>query len=183
MPAELKALEAEILAGLKHAMDRHWRLAKDLLVVKPEYLLTVFVADHLSDVLDVNTSIRLERPTARIIGDVWLSSVGWNRIRREYSKWKGRNGRVDIYISQDLPLRSAVIELKNLDPTAVEIREDVKRLCDLLAIQASTSALEAGYLAFPTSTDWTLGLLKEVNASVTGNSIVPLSEYHVTCEA
>ncbi len=74
-------------------------------------------------------------------------------------------------------------EKYKVDPTAVEIREDVKRLCDLLAIQASTSALEAGYLAFPTSTDWTLGLLKEVTASVTGNvRIVPLSEYHVTCE-
>jgi hypothetical protein len=183
MPPELNALETEILAAIRCGMDRHWRLAKDLLVVKPEYLLTAFVADHLSDVLDVNTSIRLERPTARIIQDVWLSSVGWNRFFREYTKWKGRNGKVDIYISQDPPLRCVAIELKNLDPTVVEIRKDVKRLCDLLAIQASTSPLEAGYLAFPTSTDWTSGLLKEISASVTGDvHLTPLSEYQVTGE-
>ena len=76
-----------------------------------------------------------------------------------------------------------VIELKNLDPTVVEIRKDVKRLCDLLAIQASTSPLEAGYLAFPTRTDWTSGLLKEVSASVTGDvHLTSLSEYQVTGE-
>jgi hypothetical protein len=183
MSPQLKALETEILAALRCGMDRHWRLAKDLLVVKPEYLLTAFVADHLSGVLDVNTSIRLEWPTSKIIQDVWLSSVGWNRYAFKYTKWKGRNGKVDIYISQNPPLKCVVIELKNLDPTVAEIRKDVQRLCDLLAIQASTSPLEAGYLAFPTRTDWTSGLLEEVRASVTGDvHLTPFSEYQATGE-
>ncbi len=183
MYPHLNALETEILAALKHAMDRHWRLAKDLLVVKPEYLLTAFVADHLSDVLDVNTSIRLERPTGQIIKDVWFSSIGWQRLFREYTSWQGRNGKVDIYISQDPPLRCAVIELKNLDPTVGEIHKDVKRLCDLLAVQASTSPLEAAYLAFPTSTDWTVGLLSKLSTSVTRDVVMtPFCEYQVTGE-
>lgn len=167
MPPDLKALEAEIHKALKHGMDRHWHLAKDMLRVKPEYLLTAFVADHLSGVLEFETSIRLEEPTSRIIHQIWLSSAGWGQLHRKHEKWKGRNGKVDIFIAQEGPARCAVLELKNLDPPATEVRKDVKRLCDLLAIQSAASPLVAGYLAFPTTMDWTKGLLKTVQSSTT----------------
>ena len=177
----LATLETEILKGLKRGMDRHWLLSKDTLEVKPEYLLTVFVADHLCDVLGLETSIRLERPTPQIIQDIWLFSVGWKRYFREYTKWKGRNGKVDIYIKRDEPQRCAVIELKNLDPPAVEVQKDVTRLCDLLAIQPTTSSLEAGYLAFPTTKDWTKSLLKVIQSSITGNvQLDQGSEFNIT---
>ena len=164
-------------------MDRHWRLAKDLLVVKPEYLLTAFVADFLSDALDPNTSIRLEWPTHQIITDVWLSSVGLSRLFREYTQWKGRNGKVDIYVSQHPPLRCVAIELKNLNPTAAEVRKDVKRLCDLLDVQASASPLEAGYLVFPTSAEWPQEPLREICSRVTSKVHLTLfSHYQITHE-
>lgn len=183
MPPDLNALETEILVALKRGMDRHWRLAKDLLVVKPEYLLTAFVTDHLSDVLDFHTSIRLEQPTKRIVGDIWLSSVGWKRRFLERMPWNGRKGKVDIFVEQEAPQRCVVIELKNLDPTLRELRKDVKRLCDLLAIQSTASPLQACYLAFPTTNDWVTGLLKAVSDSVTGDvSLTTFSELQVTGE-
>ena len=67
----LARIEDKILEGLKHGMDRHWLFSKDTLRVKPEYLLTVFVAEYLCNTLGLETSIRLERSTDRIIKDIW----------------------------------------------------------------------------------------------------------------
>ncbi len=42
-------IEEQMLTGLKAGVDRHWRYTKELLHIKPEYLLTVAVADALTD--------------------------------------------------------------------------------------------------------------------------------------
>ncbi len=42
-------IEDRLVAGLKAGVDRHWRYTKELLHIKPEYVLTVAVADALTD--------------------------------------------------------------------------------------------------------------------------------------
>ncbi len=69
-----------IIDGIKRGVDRHWRYTKNLLRIKPEYLLTVSVADALTDGFDnihgLDLEIKLEEPTHAICADLLIKSVG-----------------------------------------------------------------------------------------------------------
>ena len=46
-----------ISQGIQHGVNRHWRYTKNLLQIKPEYLLTISVADALSEGIATKTHI------------------------------------------------------------------------------------------------------------------------------
>ena len=59
---------------MKQGIDRHWRYSKETLKVKPEYLLTVFVAEQLAwgagEQSGYDLSIKLEELTHNIVGNI-----------------------------------------------------------------------------------------------------------------
>ena len=83
-------IEEQLLTGLKAGVDRHWRYTKELLHIKPEYLLTVAVADALTDGFGnfhgLDIQIRLEEPTKSVLFDLVTGSGG-------LKKWFKRNSR------------------------------------------------------------------------------------------
>lgn len=54
-----------VLEGLEKGVDRHWRYTKEMFNIKPEYLLTIAVADALADGYDnisgIDVQVRLGR--------------------------------------------------------------------------------------------------------------------------
>lgn len=145
----MKASE-RIIDGLKQGIDRHWRYTKNLLNVKPEYLLTVSVADALTDGFDgicgLDLEIKLEEPTRRLWGSLWINAVGYKNYfplvkQKEYEKYKMiRKGKVDIYV--ECNSESWIIELKGFNPSADEIRKEIVRLTQFIA--ANEQKINAG---------------------------------------
>ena len=71
---------AAISEGMKQGIDRHWRYSKEMLKVKPEYLLTVFVAERLAwgagEQSGYDLSIKREESTHNIVGNIWFNQIG-----------------------------------------------------------------------------------------------------------
>lgn len=69
-----------ILHGIERGVDRHWRLAKNFLEIRPEYLLTVSVADELTngvgEIHGLDLTIKLEEPTKAISFNLLSNAVG-----------------------------------------------------------------------------------------------------------
>ncbi|WP_338463096.1 hypothetical protein VZH09_13910 (plasmid) [Synechococcus elongatus IITB7] len=161
-----------ILQGLKEGVDRHWRYTKNFLKVKPEYLLTVSVADKISNcgfnqTSGFELSVQLEHTTGRIIGDIWEKNLEFKNLmkpdlkwgRHHHSlfkptvKWPTRRGKVDIYIQNEYCDESYIVELKNFNPSNRGIKEDLQRLKEFLDITPKTSPLKSCFLAFPSTED------------------------------
>ena len=146
-----------ISEGVKQGVDRHWRYSKEMLRVKPEYLLTVFVAEQIANGAGAQSgcdlSIKLEEPTHRIAGGLWLNQVGYARYFKERLPWPGRKGWVDIYVEHEVTQEARIVELKNFDPSSAELSKEVKRFVHFLEINDFKNPLAACYLAFPTSAD------------------------------
>ena len=81
------SLNESILKGLRRGVERHWRYAKDFLCVKPEYLLTISVADELVDngfggTCGLDLSVKLEEPTHLIVGHLFMHGLGFREYRQ-----------------------------------------------------------------------------------------------------
>lgn len=148
-------LKDRIIEGVMLGIDRQWRYAKDLLKIRPEYLLTVSVADRIiqgfDDVSGMDVTLRLEVPTSKLRRDIVLNRVGWNRYFSSHVGPVSRPGWVDIYVQT--PAADYVVELKNVDPSPREIGKEVVRLGELLLVNNGDNHCEACHIAFPTLRD------------------------------
>jgi hypothetical protein len=145
---------AAILEGMKQGIDRHWRYSKEMLKVKPEYLLTIFVAERLANGAGgqsgYDLSIKIEEPTRKVVSNLWVNQVGYSRFFSECFSWPGRTGWVDIYVEQEITKEARIIELKNFDPSSAELSKEFKRFVHLLEINSYVNPLAGCHLAFPT---------------------------------
>jgi hypothetical protein len=162
---KLVPLDQALLDGLRIAVDRHWFLAKDMLEVKPECILTVYLAERLSEGFDnisgIDLLIKLEEKTRKVVLDIWMLAAGFRRYFKS-GKWKGRNGKVDIFVKRDIGHDCYVVEVKNFDPAAGEIRKELIRFRHLLEINSSKNTLKSCHLVFPTSTDKSNWIQKQI---------------------
>lgn len=144
-----------IIDGIKMGVWRHWRYTKNLLRIKPEYLLTISVADALADGFDningFDPEIKLEEPTKAICADLLINAVGLSAYLKSPKHKVGRKGKVDIYVK--LNAKSWIIELKGFDPSGVEIDKEVIRLLEFLSVNGANNKCDGCFLAFPTTTD------------------------------
>ncbi len=144
-----------IIDGIKRGVTRHWGYTKNLLRIKPEYLLTVSVADSLTkgfeNICGLDLEIKLEEPTHAICADLLVNAVGFNVYFKLLKHKVSRKGKVDIYVKHDT--RSWVIELKGFNPSVTEIRKEIIRLLEFLAANKGNNKCCGCYLAFPTSTN------------------------------
>ncbi len=79
MKMTVSAIHETIIAGLKAGVNRHWSFAKEYLNIKPEYLLTVSVADEIAkkgfdSIAAFDIELILERPTKKIAFDIFTQS-------------------------------------------------------------------------------------------------------------
>lgn len=155
-PLSTQDIEQQILLGLQRGVDRYWRYTKELFKVKPEYLLTISVADALSEGVGtasgLDLEIRLEEPTRRVASNILMDAVGWKSYFKEAKPTISRKGKVDIYLVAEAA-GSHVIELKGFDPSGSEIRKDVQRLLEFLVVNGLKNRCWSGHLAFPATTD------------------------------
>lgn len=85
--------EEVLMDGVEEGVDCHWRLRKHLVDIKPEYLLTVAVADCLANKSlenGVDADIELESSTWSVSYQCLLPTLGqksWGAIRRLWRKF------------------------------------------------------------------------------------------------
>ena len=158
-----------IIDGIKKGVSRHWGYTKNLLRIKPEYLLTVSVADALTcgfeSVCGLDLEIKLEEPTHAICADLLMNAVGFSAYFKAPKHKVSRKGKVDIYVKNND--RSWVIELKGFDPSVAEIDKEIIRLLEFLAANNSNNKCGGCFLAFPSSTNritWIEKILAKANA-------------------
>jgi hypothetical protein len=164
-------LDEQIRLGIKQAIDRQWRYTKNLTNIKPEYLLTIAVADALSQGFDeiagVDLEILLEESTRRISADLQIQTSGLsNYFAEQLKNFISRKGRVDIYLKSD----SArwIVEVKGLDPATKEIQKELIRLSEFLSANATGLVCKGCFLAFPTlqqQSDRINAIWKAINCS------------------
>lgn len=146
-----------IIEGIQRGVDRHWSYNKDLLRVKPEYLLTISVADEIAKRFDgyshEGLQIKVEESTFNISRDLTLNAVGWNKYFKTERHKVSRRGKVDIYVQDIDKAVFSVIELKGFDPSLVEIRKDVVRLIEYVSTHFEVNKCLGCFLAYPTLTD------------------------------
>jgi hypothetical protein len=143
--------------GLVHGVTRHWRYTKETFGVKPEYLMTISVADALSegydDVHGLDVLIRLEYPTNRIAYQLVKDFEGlnkWFECKKKDVKI-ARAGRVDILTTAKK--QSQLVEIKGFDPSKAQIEKELTRILELFALNAGRNALVAAHLVFPSQVD------------------------------
>lgn len=161
-------IEDQILAGIKAGVLRHWRYTKEFLHIKPEYLLTVAVADELSEGFDeisgLDVVIKLEEPTKSAIFTLMSEAVGLKQWVKGPRAKVSRKGKIDIFVSTEMS-RYAV-EMKGFDPSAPEMVKDLVRLQELLAINDGKNKMVSGHLAFPTQVDQGSWIRKHADQSI-----------------
>lgn len=148
-------IEEQLLAGLKDGVDRHWRYTKEFLHIKPEYLLTVSVADALTNGFNgfhgLDIQIRLEEPTKSVLFELVTRSGGLKKWFKSQRPKLSRKGKVDIFLMTEGACHA--VELKGFDPSAVEIEKDLVRLQQLLAVNDGSNKLASCHVVFPTLTN------------------------------
>ncbi len=134
-------------------MQRQWAYAKDMLRIKPEYLLTVSVADSIikgfggNDPLQIE--LRLEASTSRVHRDFILDEVGWKNYFSATHGRISRKGRVDICVRT--PVGSHLVELKNIDPPDQKVIEELHRLGEFLLVNSGNNSCRSCHIAYPLS--------------------------------
>jgi hypothetical protein len=171
-----------IIDGLKKGVSRHWGYTKNLLRIKPEYLLTVSVADALTtgfeSVCGLDVEIKLEEPTQAICGDLLMNAVGFSTYFNAHKHKVSRKGKVDIYLKHDE--QSWVIELKGFNPSVREINKEIIRLNEFLAANNGKNKCGGCFLAFPTSTNRTTWIEKiTANANAVSKNQLSVSSERV----
>ena len=146
-----------IMDGIKKGVTRHWGYTKNLLHIKPEYLLTVSVADAMTqgfeNVCGLDLEIKLEEPTHAISADLLMNAVGYPNYFKSPKNKVSRKGKVDIYVKHAYDRRSWAIELKGFDPSRTEVDKEITRLLEFLATNNGNNYCCGCYLAFPTMTN------------------------------
>jgi hypothetical protein len=150
-------LNETILRGLKGGVNRHWTYTKDLFRVKPEYLLTVSVADEIAnngfgEKSGLDLALKLEEPTYLTVGHLWMHGAGFRHFFKKRTKWLGRKGKVDILIQHESGNECHIIELKNFDPSVPEVQKELLRFKHFIDINGRVNPLKSCHLAFPTKT-------------------------------
>ena len=119
------------------------------------------------DYCGLDLEIKLEEPTRKICRDLLINSVGLQKFFENWKTlWKGlvsREGKADIYLVYNS--ECWVIELKGFDPSPAEIRKDIVRLIEFLAVNAGDNKCKECFLAFPTQRDrkdWIESLLRKI---------------------
>lgn len=144
-------IEKRLIEGIISASKKTWRYRKDLLEIRPEYLLTVAAADKLTDGFDgisgLDIQITLEARTRDICFDVMKSAVGLKEIIKGNRLRLSRKGRVDIFMT--CGNRSWAIELKGFDPQKDQIEKELHRFIEILSANSWINGCEACFLAFP----------------------------------
>lgn len=156
------SIEERLLIGLKGGVDRHRSYTKDLLRIKPEYILTVSVADALVDgfgnfdALDIQ--IRLEEPTNSVLFEI-VAAAGGKKWFKEARPKISRKGKVDIFVIIDKTCHADktcyAVELKGFDPSRQKLNMDIVRLKELLAVNDGNNNLTSCHIVFPTQTNCT----------------------------
>ena len=144
-------IEQRLIEGIISASDKTWRYRKDLLEIRPEYLLTVAAADKLTDGFDgicgIDVQITLEARTRDVCFEVMKSAVGLKELVKGKRLKLSRKGRIDIFISHEK--RSWVVELKGFDPQRDQIEKELHRFIEILSANNWVNGCEACFLAFP----------------------------------
>ena len=88
MADETRHLRDAVVDGVVSAVEKHWQFSKKSFDVRPEYLLTVAIAESLSDGFDgrsgLEAEILLEEPTWSVIFNLVGEPLGlssWLRIK------------------------------------------------------------------------------------------------------
>jgi hypothetical protein len=167
-PRARMSIEDRLLAGLKAGVDRHWRYTKELLHIKPEYLLTIAVADELTNGFDsfhgIDIQIRLEEPTKSVAFDLLSGSIGLKKWFKAVKPTISRKGKVDIFIITTLSRHA--IELKGFDPSAPELKKELIRLQEFLLVNGGDNKLESCHVVFPTLIDRSQWIEKHANSTI-----------------
>lgn len=116
--------------------------------IKPEYLITVCVAQSLLANFNTEIIIKIEEPTREFkrqssdIGDLmrYFNHINNFILRRE--------GRVDIGIHNKERQSICPIEIKGFNQTPNLIISDIERLIDFLSYNQKNNSIEIGVLAF-----------------------------------
>lgn len=156
-----------ILLGLKVGVERHWKYTKEYLNIKPEYLLTVSVADELinngfDSISGLDIQLDLEKPTKEIAFEIFIQFAGFDKWFSGLRPKIKRKGKVDIFLNAHKKFYA--IELKGFDPSATQINKEFERLSQFFEINNYRNNLHSSFVAFPTKTDktkWINKLVKE----------------------
>jgi len=167
-----------VLEGIADGMDRQWHYAKDLLKIRPEYLLTVSVADAIvrgfDNISGMEIAVRLEAPTEAVHRDLVFDEVGWNDYFDADLTPISRQGCVDIYVKCETG--SHVVELKNINPSGAEMTKEVVRLGELLLVNDGKNHCRSCHIGFPSSTSDFAWVRDIVSASIDSRLTFSLPE-------
>lgn len=163
-----------IVEGIKNGVNRHWRYTKNLLQIKPEYLLTISVADSITDgigdICGLDLTIKLEEPTRSICYNLLSNAVGLREYFKKDRHKVSRRGKVDIFVENDKDCW--IIELKGFDPSTVEINKDIVRLVEFLSANNWINKCKGAYLAFPTLIDQRVRIERLIDGQIGGDHAV-----------
>ena len=153
----IPGISDRVLSGLELGVQEQVDFTNALLEIKPEYLLTVNVARELrcgfAEAVNSHTSIFLEHPTHIILRDLVFAHGGIPALMKKRRKWKGRKGRVDIFVECSPNDECHIIELKNFNPQNNQVRLDLARFADLFRYNNTKHGLRSCSLAYPSRED------------------------------
>lgn len=142
----------QLHAGIDAGIKRHWRYTKEMFNVKPEYLMTIAVADALSNGYDgidgIEVQIRLEYPTKHIAYQLVADATSlkqWLLVKKDVKI--ERKGRADILATAHK--KSQLVELKGFDPSKAQIEKELVRIQEFFMLNSGDNALVAGHIVFP----------------------------------
>lgn len=155
-----------IIRGVQRGVQTQCDYKRHLVQVKPEYLLTVYVAEEIFKVNGFSSrqdfSINIEEKTSEVALHLHLQKHGIRNADKLNSAIK-RVGKVDIFAFERFSKRSMVVELKNYDPQKSEIVKELERFKDFVSIP-NNKTLEGCLLAFLASkpkNKWINGIVKQ----------------------
>ncbi|MEJ1126433.1 hypothetical protein V9L20_02580 [Variovorax sp. CCNWLW225] len=172
----------QLHSGLDAGVKRHWRYAKEMFDIKPEYLMTIAVADALSDGYDnvngLDVEIRLERPTHKAVYQVlegFVTNKQWFAIRKDAVGSILRKGKVDVIATAAKQIH--LVELKGFDPAKGQIKKEIERFQDFFGLNKGTNAVRGGHVVFPSKTSC------EKRLKVYGSTLImdPALTFEVIC--
>ncbi|MEA0907767.1 hypothetical protein QT917_000750 [Xanthomonas campestris pv. campestris] len=168
-----------ISQGIQDGINRHWRYTKNLFQIKPEYLLTISVADAITDgfsnIHGMDLTIKLEEPTKSICFNLMSNAVGLREYFKRERHKVSRRGKVDIFVEHER--NCWIIELKGFDPSLTEIRKDLVRLAEFLSVNNWENKCQGAFLAFPTLIDQNQ-ILERIIASHLGGTQTIMATVH-----
>jgi len=156
-----------------------------LLEIKPEYLLTVAVAEKIADngfegISGFDLSVKLEEHTWRVLFESTSGKLNLKEYWKIAKTWGGRRGKVDIFIKHERQPRCYIIELKGMDPSAPEVKKELRRFNHFLNAAKASANLKSCHLAFPTTTQRIGWIQKLAQATVDDRLAFACLDQHFT---